>query len=130
MEITRDRKAGTLELRQCKLSREVVTRYDMEDAKPKSQPFSTSTRYSMDEESEPLDQAQYPYAELVDSLMYLASCTRSDIAFAVGALARYTGAPKKCHWEAAKQVLRYLKSNMHLGLVCGERAGQVRVLYY
>jgi hypothetical protein len=84
-----------LELRQCKLSREVVTRYDMEDAKPKSTPFSTSTQYSMDEESEP---AQYPYAELVGSLMYLASIP--DIAFAVGALARYTGAPKKCHWEA------------------------------
>jgi hypothetical protein len=125
MEITRDRKAGTLELRQCKLSREVVTRYDMEDAKPKSTPFSTSTRYSMDEESEPLDQAQYPYAELVGSSMYQASCTRPDIAFAVGALARYTGAPKKCHWEADKHVLRYLKGNMHLGLMYGLKCAVV-----
>ena len=48
--------------------------------------------------------------------MYLANCTRPNIAFAVSLLARYSAAPTKRHWTGAKQILRYLNGTKDLGL--------------
>ena len=40
-----------------------------------------------------------PYINVIDALMYLANCTRPDIAFAVNLLARHSAAPTKRHWS-------------------------------
>ena len=50
------------------------------------------------------------------SLLYLASCTRPDIAFAVSELSRFVSSPGKPHLEAAKRVFRHLKKTWILGL--------------
>ena len=47
--------------------------------------------------------------------MYLANCTRPDIAFAVNLLARHSAAPTR-HWVGVKTILRYLKGTLDLGL--------------
>ncbi len=56
--------------------------------------------------------AQIPYASAVGSLMYAMTCTRPDIAHAVGVVSRYMANPGKKHWEALKWVLRYLKGTV------------------
>ena len=43
--------------------------------------------------------------------------TRPDIAHAVGMLSRFMNKPTKQHWEAGKQVMRYLTGTRHLGLL-------------
>ena len=48
----------------------------------------------------------------VGSLMYAQTCTRPDIAFAVGLLGRYQSNPGIEHWKAAKKVMRYLKGTL------------------
>ncbi|CAI7777265.1 unnamed protein product, partial [Closterium sp. NIES-53] len=62
-----------------------------------------------------------PYPELVGCLMYLMTCTRPDLAYPLGLLARYValGRHQKVHWGAAKSVLRYLCSTSGMGLVLG-----------
>ena len=50
-----------------------------------------------------------PYRELVGALDWLTLGTRPDIAFAMSSLARFGHNPGRVHWEAAKNVLRYLK---------------------
>ena len=50
-----------------------------------------------------------PYASVVGSLMYVQTCTRPDISFAVGMLGRYQNNPGMDHWKAAKKVMRYLQ---------------------
>ncbi|XP_049348760.1 secreted RxLR effector protein 161-like [Solanum verrucosum] len=50
-----------------------------------------------------------PYSFIVGSLMYVQTCTKPDISFAVGMLERYQSNPGIDHWKAAKKVLRYLK---------------------
>ena len=47
-----------------------------------------------------------PYASVVGSLMYLQTCTRPDISFAVGMLGRYQSNPGIDYWKAAKKVMR------------------------
>ncbi|CAI7792355.1 unnamed protein product [Closterium sp. NIES-54] len=70
-----------------------------------------------------------PYPELVGCLMYLMTCTRPDLAYAVSILARYVapGRHRPEHWEAAKRVLRYLCSTSSMGLVIGGRGPVVLI---
>ena len=56
------------------------------------------------------------YISLVGALLYLTTCTRPDIAFAVSYLSRFSSAPTVPLWTAAKRVLLYLRSRSHLGL--------------
>ena len=48
--------------------------------------------------------------------MYLASHTRPDISFAVNLLARYSSSPTRRHWIGVKQIFRYLRGTMDMGL--------------
>ncbi|KAJ9522346.1 hypothetical protein QJQ45_008189 [Haematococcus lacustris] len=57
------------------------------------------------------------YRELVGGLLWLSTCTRPDIAFAVGQLTRYMQAPTREHEQAAQGVLRYLRGTAGQGLV-------------
>jgi hypothetical protein len=68
------------------------------------------------DEGEEILGSEFPYLSLIGALMYLANCTRPDIAFAVNLLARHSVAPTKRHWTGGKQILRYLNGTRDLGL--------------
>ena len=59
---------------------------------------------------------QLRYSQIIGSLMYLASATRPDIAFAVSKLSRFVSKPGDVHWHAVERVMRYLKGTMNYGL--------------
>ncbi|KAJ9533036.1 hypothetical protein QJQ45_018125 [Haematococcus lacustris] len=118
MQISRNRAERTLHLSQPRFVAELVTSHGMADAHPKTVPMSTSTKLSR--EGTPLDTGQHSFSGLVGSLMYLACCTRPDIAFAVGALARHLAAPTEQHWQAARAVLSFVKGTAGHGLLLGE----------
>ena len=48
--------------------------------------------------------------------MYLMSCTRPDIAYAVNKLSRYTSNPGAKHWKRIMRVLKYLQFTRDYGL--------------
>src|SRR5882724_9853466 len=52
----------------------------------------------------------YPYKEIVGLLMSAATATRPEIIFATSILGQFAQAPTKTHLEAAKWVVRYLKT--------------------
>jgi hypothetical protein len=58
-----------------------------------------------------------PYREAIGSLMYLSTCTRPDIATAVGVLSRFNNEPRKNHWKAVVKLFRYLCGTRKMGLV-------------
>jgi hypothetical protein len=118
--ITRDRGSRTLKIDQERMVKEIVAKYGQEDARTRSTPLSTSTKLAKDE-GERLDTTRYPYAQLVGSLMYLAVCTRPDIAYSVGALARYMSNPTTVHWQEVIGVVRYLAGTATYGLTYGTR---------
>jgi len=51
-------------------------------------------------ENEP--QPDYPYKELVRSLLYTAMATWPDIAFVTSILGQFSQAPDRVHWEATE----------------------------
>ncbi|OWY96906.1 putative mitochondrial protein [Phytophthora megakarya] len=56
------------------------------------------------------------FQSLVGSLLWIARCTRPDIAFAVHKATRRTHAPTVADWKLAKRVLRYLAGTKSLKL--------------
>jgi hypothetical protein len=74
-------------------------------------------------EGEELDTSQYPYSEVVGSILYLAHCTRPDISFAVAVLARHMHKPAMQHWETAMELMRYIKGTMGVGITYGGGGG-------
>ena len=48
--------------------------------------------------------------------MYAMHCTRSDIAFAICKLLRFTKNPSVMHWKVIERVLGYIKRTKDLGL--------------
>jgi hypothetical protein len=113
--IDRDRTAGTIKISQRRLVDDLLSKFSMQDSKPRTTPLASSVELTKDENNL-LDKGQYPYAELIGSLIYLAVCTRPDISQAVSALSRYMSKPAAAHWTAAKGVLRYLAGTADLGI--------------
>jgi hypothetical protein len=68
------------------------------------------------EDDEEILGPKVPYLSAIGALMYLANCTRPDIAFSINLLARYSSAPTQRHWNGFKHVLRYLRGTTDMGL--------------
>ena len=58
-----------------------------------------------------------PFRSFVGHLMWLANQTRPDILNAVRAVARYSHAPKRLHWQAAMHVLMYVRFTSSFGII-------------
>ena len=58
-----------------------------------------------------------PYREAVGSLMYLATGTRPDIAYAVSCVSQALEKPTRKHWIMVKRIFRYLRGTMQMGLM-------------
>jgi hypothetical protein len=58
----------------------------------------------------------WEYASIVGMLMYLATNTRPDIAYAVHQAARYTHDPRASHAVAIKRILRCIKGTKDKGV--------------
>ncbi|KAJ9529140.1 hypothetical protein QJQ45_007820 [Haematococcus lacustris] len=121
MQLTRDRAEGTIKLDQHKFIQELVTANSKSAAHSKPLPMAPAVK--LVREGDALDTTLHHFSALVGSLLYLTCCTRPDIAFAVGALARHMSAPTKQHWLAACSVLCYLKGTADQGLLFGGVSG-------
>ncbi|KAJ9510638.1 hypothetical protein QJQ45_027557, partial [Haematococcus lacustris] len=121
MQLTRDRAEGTIKLDQHKFIQELVTANSKSAAHSKPLPMAPAVK--LVREGDALDTTLHHYSALVGSLLYLTCCTRPDIAFAVGALARHMSAPTSQHWAAACSVLCYLKGTADQGLLFGGVSG-------
>ena len=102
----------------------VVRRFNLEDAKPLSTPIDANTHLLKDDcptfAEEKQEMKGVPYREAVGALNWLAVGSRPDIVFVVGQLAQFLKNPGRVHWEAAKRVIRYLKTTKDLKLTYGD----------
>ncbi len=77
-------------------------------AKRVSTPVDTSAKLTKAAENEDKCDRNV-YQSAFESLLYLSTGTRPDIAYAVGSVAKYTSNPTQRHWIAVKRILWYLK---------------------
>ncbi|GKE06467.1 zinc finger, CCHC-type containing protein, partial [Tanacetum coccineum] len=89
--------------------KKVLKKFSYFDCIPVSTPIDTSEKL-MTNNGQAVSQLEY--SRVIGCLMYVMTCTRLDIAFAVGKLSRYTSNPRTQHWQAIQRVLKYLKKTM------------------
>ena len=129
MNILRGRGSQTIKISQHRMITDLTAKFGMEDSNTRTIPLSPAIKLTKDE-GDQLDKTTYPYSQLVGSLMYLSICTRPDISYAVGSLARYMANPTTVHWQAAKGVLRYLAGTSDYGITFGAGAADLNLLGY
>jgi hypothetical protein len=103
---------GGVTLSQTHYVEKMLSRYSYNNSKPAPSPYDASLvlrknlRIMVD---------QQRYSQIIGSLMYLASTTRHDIAYAVSKLSRFVSNPGSEHWRALERVMRYL-GTMNYGI--------------
>jgi hypothetical protein len=113
--------AGIL-VHQSAYTQKVLERFGFDKAYPSKTPMiGRSLQQDKDpfrpkEEGEEILGPEFPYLSAIGALMYLANCTRPDIAFAVNLLARFSSEPTNRHWKGIKDIFRYLQGTKDLGL--------------
>lgn len=119
MVIERDRTKRTLKISQPSHVDNILSKFNMQDCNANHTPIGLHADISTAKDADtPLD-SSVPYAECVGALMYISSCTRPDIAYAVSTLARAMSKPTQRHWTIAKGVLRYLSATKSHGITYG-----------
>ena len=133
MRVERRRNIRELEITQERYINDILRRFQMEDCKTSRTPLPNGIVLSAEmcptTSEEVAAMKEKPYKELVGSLMYLTTCTRPDIAQAVGKLCRFMSNPGMQHWTAAKHVLRYIKNTRTLGLTFSSTTGKEPLLH-
>ncbi|TYJ98000.1 hypothetical protein E5676_scaffold487G00230 [Cucumis melo var. makuwa] len=81
----------------------ILKKYNYFDSKPACTPYDSSVKLFKNT-GDSVNQSEY--ASIIGSLRYAADCTRSDIAYAVGLLRRFTSRPSLEHWNAIERVMR------------------------
>ena len=100
----------------------VLKQFNRDKAHPLSSPMIVRSldpkkdNFHPKEENEALLGLEVPYLSAIGALLYLAQCTRPNIAFSVNLLARFNSAPTQRHWNDVKHTLRYLRGTIDLGL--------------
>jgi Reverse transcriptase (RNA-dependent DNA polymerase) len=94
-------------------AREILHKFSMHDCNPIATPMELGAKLSKLEGGEVVD--SNTYRSIIGSLRYL-TCTRPDIAFAVGFVSRFMEDLRHSHLKVVKRILRYVKEIKDIGL--------------
>ncbi|GMF26441.1 unnamed protein product [Phytophthora fragariaefolia] len=89
--------------------------YDYDAANKCGNPMETKARLVPAGDDESVD-SSFDYRGTLGMLMYFATCTRPDLAYALGQLNRFVSKPTTKHVGALKRVLRYLVGTTEYGI--------------
>ncbi|KAL0559360.1 hypothetical protein IC582_003969 [Cucumis melo] len=125
IQIVRNEKNKTLAMSQTSYIDKMLSRYKMQNSKKGLLPY----RYGIDLSKEQCpktpqeveDMSNIPYASAIGSLMYAMLCTRPDICYSVGIVSRYQSNPRRDHWTAVKNILKYHRRTKDYMLVYGSK---------
>lgn len=118
---TRNSVQHTIKIDQKSYLLSILQRFNMLYANPVPTPAIPENKLSLadapSDDGQRSLMASIPYQAAVGSLLYLAVCTRPDIAAAVSNVARFMQNPGPRHWEAIKRIFRYLVGTLEFGIV-------------
>eukprot|EP00963_Diacronema_lutheri_P005135 scaffold379_cov383-Pavlova_lutheri.AAC.9 len=117
MVIQRNREKKLIYLSEQEKVKNLIHQFNMDSSRTRKTPLDFTLTKGEEEES----CQTKPYQVLVGTLMYLSTTTRLDLCQAASQLSRFMTDPKNSHWEAAKNVLKYLKETVNYGLCLGNR---------
>uniref|UniRef100_A0AAV1UTQ2 Polyprotein n=1 Tax=Peronospora matthiolae TaxID=2874970 RepID=A0AAV1UTQ2_9STRA len=116
IEIHRKREERVIKMNQTAYIKRLSEKFGVDNCKDVHTPADSNSKLIKMRQDEAFV-PKYPYRELVGALMYIATCTRPDIAHAVGEVAKHCERYNKSHWTAAKRILKYLKTTQDTSIV-------------
>ena len=111
--ITRDRRSRTILLDQEAYTKRVLATFQMDQCKPTTTPAETAPLTKPTEGEHP---TQFPFKSIVGSIVYAATKTRPDLAYATSRVCQFNSNATDRHWIAAKRILRYLQNTTSHGI--------------
>lgn len=105
-------KNGNITLDQSAFIQKIICKFNMNDCKPSKIPLQPKLNLTKSDNII----VEVPYKELIGSLMYLMLCTRPDLCFSVSYFGRFQNCYDISHWKHLKNVIRYLKHTLNIGL--------------
>ena len=111
----RDPKTQTVTMTQPGLIKKILATTGLEECNPNRAPSSQAGLGA--DPNGPPSKEPWSYSSVVGMLIYLATNTRPDIAFAVNQVACFNSAPKQSHAAAVKMIVRYLKGTTTKGTI-------------
>lgn len=121
LKVEHDRTNCCLTISQSAYIDTILERFGMTDANPVTTPLDPNTNLFAFELSDDIraEMCSRSCSQIIGSLMYAATATRPDVAYAISTLTRFMADPHPIHWDAAKRVLLYLKGTKDLCLTFG-----------
>ena len=107
MEILRH--GGKTIIKQEKYAKEILRRLNVENCSPARTSMEIGKKIEDSGTENVSGKDKIPYREAVGSLMYLATCTRPDLAMAVSDCSRFLENFGEDEWRAVKRIFRYLR---------------------
>jgi hypothetical protein len=121
IKIQRNQPNCTIKLQQKHYIENILKQYNFDQEHTRCTPMLPGQNFSPKPENQPQrDIANIKhYISLVGGLRYVADCTRPDISYCTGRLARYLNDPSEEHYAAAKHCYLYLKGTCNYWLNLG-----------
>ena len=118
-----DRTTQMISLSQKAYVKKITKCLHLEDAHPVTMPLDPnimlSKSLSPTTDNDKAEMAQIPYLTAVGSIIYAASGTRINVAFAVQHLSQFSSNPGCAHWTATQHMIGYLYTTQDHALVLG-----------
>lgn len=122
LKVDRDRRAGTITLSQAAYFDPILKRFGITSGRDVHTPLDPAVKLNKD--GKPCSEGTTRYLQLVGCIMWAATTTRPDLAFAISLLSRFCANPTQEAWDAGIRVLRYIKTTRTHGLVLGGHKGR------
>ena len=117
---------GAIKIHQAQYCQAIIDKFKFTDAHASAIPMEVNLRLTAKDETANAKRTglDFPFREFVGSVMYLATCTRPDVAYTIGQLSRFVSSPTMQHIGTAKRLLRYLVGTVSNGIVYRHDATQ------
>ena len=109
-----EQKKDFITVKQTGYAKKVLEQFGMSDCNATRIPMDPGMKLDADKQGERTDATRY--RRIIGCLRYLLH-TRPDMSYSVGVASRFMEKPTVKHFNAVKQILRYLKGTLNLGLV-------------
>jgi hypothetical protein len=119
---------GSIVMSQERYIESILHRFKMEDCNPADTPAEKGLQLHAPSDSDHLKATQlnFPYRNVIGSLIYLMVATRPDISWIVSKLSQFLDKPGTAQVRAAKRVMRYLQGTKSQGLKFSKTNGQLQ----
>ena len=134
IKIYRDRSKRLLALSQRTYLEKILKRFKMENSKKGLLPVLKGSKLSVTQcpttSKDREEMSSKPYASAIGSIMYATLSTRPDVALAISLTNGFQSNPGMEHWNAVKNILKYLRRTKDLFLVYGGCEEELAVMGY